>query len=196
MLSALSFVFLYIFTLKIWIMEKRYTVVFLIPSFIFIGFGVENLIDFLGKKRLKKKTIGLLLSIIIIAVTLPDNLKEHRKDKLPYKEIGEFIAAEEQVENVAIASSSVWISFYTHRHVSNLVCPAPVVDYGELTKKQYPDLIAFLKTKQIDYFVWEEDRWKGSPYDFLESVNARDMIKLGQWGANRNRLVLFRVNYQ
>ncbi len=195
-LSALSLVFLYIFTLKIWIMPKRYIVIFLIPSFVFIGFGVENLIDFLGKRGLKKKTIGLLLSIIVLAVTLPENLKENRKDKLPYREIGEYMAAEEQVENVAIASSSVWISFYAHRHADNLVCPAPVVDYGELIKKQYPDLIAFLKSNRIDFFLWEEDRWKGSPYDFLEFVNSRDMIKIGQWGANQDRLVLFRVNYQ
>jgi len=195
-LSVLSFIFLYIFILKVWVMEKRYVAVFLFPSFVFVGFGLLKLIDFLGRKGLGKKATVLILSILIIAVTLPENLKERRKDSLPYREIGEFIAAEEQVENVAIASSasaSLWISFYAHRHVSNLVCPAPVVDYGELIKKQYPDLIAFLKTKQIDYFVWEEDRWKGSPYDFLELVNARDMIKLGQWEANRGRLVLFRV---
>jgi 4-amino-4-deoxy-L-arabinose transferase-like glycosyltransferase len=196
LLSVLSFVFLYIFVLKVWVMEKRYTAVFLFPSFIFVGFGLLKLIDFLERKGLGKKATVLILSILIIASTLPENLKDHRKDKLPFREIGEYIAAEGQVEKAAIASSSALISFYTHRHVDNLICPAPVVDYEELIKKQYPDLITFLKANRIDYFVWEEDRWKGSSYDFLESVNVREMSKLGKWGVNRNGLVLFRVNYQ
>lgn len=192
-LSIFIFIFLYIFILKTWVMEKRYVASLIFPSFIFIGFGLQTIIDFLRVKGFKEKLLIPILCILTIAVTLPLNLKPIRKDKLHIREIGELIAIENPNENIQVATSDVRVIFYANMSRNDLMCPAPVIDYKGLTHKKYPEMITLLREKNIKYFLWEEDKWKFASYDFMKEVNTRDMVEVGRWEIDQNRLVLFKI---
>ncbi len=192
-LSILSFIFLYFWLLKTWILEKRYIAVFIFPSFIMVGLGIQSIVDYLKKKGWKEKPLLLALSILIIAITIPDNLEPKRKEKLAYKEIGEHIARENKNETVHIATSEGRIIFYANQYSKELICPRPLVNYDDLMHRKYSALVSLMREKKIQYLVWEETKRNKSSNDFLKESDNQDMVEIGIWSKKQNKLVLFKI---
>jgi len=194
--TVLASIFVYLFLVATWFIERRYIAVVMFPAFFFIGLGVEKLIESMKSKRMKEGLIIPGLCILTILITLPENLESERKDIAAIKEIGDKISLEAGGRGARIATSEARIITYANISSSELICPIPVIEYNGLAQIPYPDLIALLKEKGVEYFIWEEAKWKKSPYDFLKSVKAQDMIEKGQWEIKGEEIVLFQYNYQ
>ena len=192
-LSLLSLIALYFFYVKIRVLSPRYTVFFILPSFIFICFGIEKIMFFLTKRGLQEKAVFLLICLYVMTSVLvtPSTLIPRTTDKVVYKMAGEYIATLEGNSNTVIMSPDSRIMFYANLHSPVIECGNQLVRYDSLLALRYDDLVSALKGNRINYFVWEAKAWKNAGYAFPQAVQAKDFRELKRW--EEEQLILYRV---
>ncbi len=196
LIAASALVLLYMHVLQTWMMFDRFLAIFIIPSFIFVGFGLEKIIHFLGSRFNLRAHIALpIICLLILAFALPKNLKPREADKIVFKEIGELIAMREgSAHKTTVASSIAWISFYANLKYKGALCPAEYTDLERLAGDSYEKFVRNLKQDGIRYFLWEERRWPQERFDFIKTKNPEDFMKLGEWRhPDTGSLILFKV---
>jgi len=194
-----ALILLYMHVLQTWMMFNRFFAIFIFPSFIFVGFGLEKIIHFFRSRfHLKESVILFVLCLLILACSLPKNLQSRESDKLIFKEIGELIAyREENNREIPVVTSSHsirWISFYANLNYLGAPCPEKNNDLENIIGKSYEEFVQNLKRRGIRYFLWEEKHWPRYRFDFINRKNLKDFLKLGEWKhLDTGRLILFRV---
>ncbi|MFP4087378.1 MAG: ArnT family glycosyltransferase [Desulfobacteraceae bacterium] len=199
-ISVLSaFFLLYLHIMQTWMMFDRFWAVFLVPAFVFLGFGLQKTVSWLlFTCRLKKWTALSLVCFLILAITLPKNLQPQEADKGIYKEMGEMIAQREgNDEIIPIAKSRHtpnWTPFYANLHYKGAPCPLGSPDLASLTEKGYDTFIKTLKQNDFRYLLWEEEFWPRNAFDFSTEKNEEDFIKLREWRhPDAGRIILYRI---
>ena len=199
LLAPAAFLLLYCYLFVYWLMENRWLSIALFPSFIFLGFGLERLISLLQSKFTMKRGVALLLiCLLILAFGLPKNLKPREEDKIIFKTVGETIAALEgnakRIEILTVGGSQRWIWFYANLYFPCAPCPDDNDKYKQMIGNDYNQFLKFLKSKGIQYLVWEEKNWPAGRFDFLASPYERDFIPLGSWHhRDSGKIILFKV---
>jgi len=198
-IAVSALLLLYMHVLQTWMMFDRFFAIFILPSFIFVGFGLEKIVLFFRSRlHLKKSMVLSILCLLILICALPKSLKPREADKLVFKEIGELIADREGNDKeikVATSTHSIrWISFYANLKYKGAPCPQKNHDLENIIGKSYKEFVQNLKTRKIRYFLWEEKHWPGHRFDFMDRCNPKDFIKLGHWNhPDTGRLILFKV---
>lgn len=193
------FLLLYCYLFVYWQMENRWFSIALFPSFIFLGLGLERLISLLQSKFTMKRGMALLLiCLLILAFGLPKNLKPRGEDKTIFKTLGEIIAGLEgntkRIEILTVGGSQRWVWFYANLHFPGAPCPDEYVEYKQLIGNDYGQFLKFVKSRGIQYLVWEEKDWPAGRFDFLASPYERDFIPLGSWHhRDSGKITLFKV---
>jgi hypothetical protein len=192
-------VFLYLIILGFWILEYRWLALIIIPSFPFLGFGIERILRFLQAKwRLRESLALVLLCLFILVSALPKNLQPRREDKLVFKEIGGFIAQKENSPKEIIISTSratqQWISFYANLNTTK----APCTKYSDICwdyfASDYVHLVKQLRKKSVQYFIWVERHWPVDQFDFLSAPYRQDFKQLGVWRhVDTGRMILYEL---
>lgn len=199
MLSSIALVFLYIHILQSWTMHTRFMALFLLPSFIFVGFGLEWSLQFLKKRtRKKSQTAYVVVFLFILAFGLGKNLKAREADKIVFKKIGEQIASTEANEHVIQIASSLhtirWISFYANLKYPGAPCPQENYDLKGMALDGYRAFVERLKSDGIKYFLWEERHWPRECFDFFEQAGPNTFMEQGQWNhPDTGKMILFKV---
>jgi 4-amino-4-deoxy-L-arabinose transferase-like glycosyltransferase len=199
LLSVSALILLYLHVIQTWVIGNRFIVFFILPSIVFLGFGVKNIIHFFQSRfRLKGSLALLLVCLVVLGFALPKNLKAREEDKLVFKEIGELIAEREGNTQVISIASSLhilrWISFYANLHYPGAPCPQPYSDFKIIIGDRYEYFVNNLKERGFNYFLWEEKHWPVEAFDFLGEINSRDFVGLGSWDhPDTGRLVLFQI---
>ncbi len=193
-----ALILLYIHVLQTWMMFDRFFAIFIFPSFIFVGFGLEKIIHFFRSRFHLKESIALsILCLLILICALPKNLKPREADKLVFKRIGELIAEREgnsQVIAITAPHSIRWISFYANVKYKGAPCPERNHDIENIIGKNYGEFVQNLKRRGIRYFLWEEKYWPRYRFDFINRKNLKDFLSLGHWRhPDTGKLILFRV---
>ncbi len=178
-----------------WAVQSRHTALLLIPSLVFMGFGVVRISDFLAARlKWRASIVHVALFIAIILVVLPFNLISGRGgNKFVWREIGRFIAAHEgNRKAVSVAGSFKRINlvhFYANEDFPG--APCFFQDSWLKDKALTPGL---LRHKGFDYYLWDEE---SSSRDFLKKIEKEspaNFVELGQWTSpKKGRIVLFRV---
>ena len=198
-LAISALILLYMHTLHTWMMFNRFFAIFIFPSFIFVGFGLEKIIVFLRSRfNLKESVILFVLCLLILACSLPKNLQSREADKIVFKEIGELIADRDgnnkEIQIVTSLHSIRWISFYANLNYEGAPYPQKNDDLDNIIGKNYSEFVQNLKIRGIRYFLWEEKHWPRYRFDFMNRKNPKDFIKLGEWKhPDTGRLILFSV---
>jgi len=193
---------LYSYALRYWFMENRYIVLIILPSFLFLGFGVERILSFLQRRLgLKEFSAVFLAALLIVLLAVPKQLVPHEKDKAVFKEIGTFIAREEgsetRIEILALGVSMRWVSLYANLNTSALVCSDQDMLDGltrqELVGDSYADFMKTVDARRVRYVVWEERHWPTREYDLLKAYDSQDFRIAGEWfHKDAGRIVLFK----
>jgi 4-amino-4-deoxy-L-arabinose transferase-like glycosyltransferase len=191
-------ILLYIHVLQTWTMEARFFAVIVLPSAVFLGFGLENIIHFLtGRFNLRPLVSISLICLLILTFGLTKDLKPREEDKLVFKEIGEFIDKREdngQAISVATFSPPGLVSFYANLKYPGAPSPEIYADFRQLAATRYDRFVHNLKTNHIKYFLWEERNWPREAFNFLKDRDSKDFLELGRWShPDTGKLVLFRV---
>ncbi len=199
LLVPAAFLLLYCSLFVYWQMENRWLSLALLPSFIFLGVGLERLISLLQSKfTMQRGVVLLLVCLLILAFGLPKNLKPRGEDKIIFKTVGEAIAGLEgnakKIEILTIGGSQRWVWFYANLHFPGAPCPDDYDKYKQLIGNDYGQFLKFVKSRGIQYLVWEEKNWPTGRFDFLASPYERDFIPLGSWHhRDSGKIILFKV---
>ena len=194
-----ALVVLYVFILGRQTMPTRYLALFVLPSFIFIGFGLEKILFFLRSRFNLTESVTLsILCLLILACSLPKNLKPRETDKLVFKEIGELIADREGNDReilVATSKQSIrWISFYANLNYKGAPRPKQNYDLEKLIGKNYETFVKNIRKRGISYFLWEEKHWPKASASYIRKENSKDFVKIGTWShPDTGKLILFKV---
>jgi len=186
-----ALIILYIFILGFQTMSTRYLMLFLLASFVFIGFGLEKIISFFRSRfHLRESVAFSLICLLILASALPKNLKPRETDKLVFKEIGQLIAHREgndqEIMVTASQQSNRWISFYSNLNFKGAPCPEKNYDLENIVGKRYEEFVQNLRDRGIRYFLWEEKHWPKESASYIASQNPKDFIKVGTWSHTDN----------
>ena len=193
LLSILAFIILYIFYIGTQVLSSRYTVPLILPLFVFLGTGVENIVTFFQKCKIKKHFILLTLFLCIIALSLPKNLEGRRHDKVIYKKIGTFIAEREGNRKTVVAAPDIRVMFYANVHSEDIQCTTQLPSYYYYQNMNYQKLVSLLKEKKVSYFVWSERVWHNSGYNFVQGANEEHFNKIKAWNSDRGNFILYQV---
>lgn len=196
LLSAGSLLVLYAQTISNWAIITRHAFLFLLPSFVFLGFGIERLVKFLTKRLMTKQILiypAVFMAIFLFA--LPSNLKITRgKDKLAFRQIGEFIAMKQgNDQRIRVGGAFGWVSLvdlYANLNFDGVSC----FRNTSLPKNASRGTIKHSLESNFDYYVWSEK------YDTQETLEAilpscpQKFEKVGQWWSRKvGKMFLFRI---
>jgi hypothetical protein len=194
-----AFFLLYIVVLLIWEMPTRYLGVLMLPSFVFIGFGLEKIVRFLRSRwKLRELVAVSIVCVLILGFSLPKSLNPRETDKRVFKEIGELIAEREGNEREIVVASCLdfvrWISFYANLNYKGAPCPQKNHELEKMTGNDYQSFLRNLKKRKIQYVLWDEKHWPEKGFQFLNSHNPGDFRKVGAWHHfDAGRMILFEV---
>jgi hypothetical protein len=204
-ITVISVAVLYFYCINTWSMENRRLAMVIIPTTIIVGFGAEKLIHWMRQRFGLSDYISVaILCVLVLAFTLPKNIKTQEADKLVFKEIGETIARFEggtgEIELITLGDAGRWIDYYANLHVSGAPCPDKYSGWLEdkgMEGKSYKDFISSMRTKKIRYIIWEENYWPKDNFAFLKSVRPNDLKQLKEWNhRDTGRIILYQVLYQ
>jgi hypothetical protein len=189
----------YIHILTNWQMEQRWVVLIMLPSFVFLGMGLERVVSWLVHHiGISPSTMFVILVLVILAFCLPKDLIPREQDKIVFKNIGEAIAAMEnqngEIETLTLGDSNRWISFYANLHVEGAPYPDKYSDFESFIGQSYNDFLKNIRDRKIKYVIWEEKQWPLGHFDFLAAVRPENLQRLGQWShPDTGRIILFKV---
>jgi len=197
-IAAFALLLLYVHVLQTWMMFNRFIAIFILPSFVLVGFGLERIIHFLRSRFNLNAHVALsIICFLSLAFALPENLEPRETDKLVFKRIGELIAEREgnsQVISIAAPHSIRWVSFYANVKYKGAPCPERNHDIENIIGKNYGEFVQNLKKRGIRYVLWEEKHWPKESSYLINSQNMKDFIKLGAWShPDTGSLILFEV---
>ncbi len=199
LLSITSLILLYFHILKTWVIASRFFALFILPSFVFIGFGLEKIIHLIKSRlKIKETAVFALIFALVLAVSLPKILKPRELDKVVFKRIGELIGEREgngqPIPIVASLDTIRWISFYANLAYPGVVCPQPYHDFTEIVGNDYSQFARNLKKTDTKYFLWEERHWPTNRFDFVRKKDPKRFVVVGRWKhPDTGQMVLFEV---
>jgi len=198
LLSFISIIALYFFYMKIQVLSPRYAVFFILPAYIFICFGIERIVQLGTKKGIRERSIILFICLYIIfaVVVSPDNVLPRKSEKVIYKTAGEYIAKIENNRSTIIMAPDTRIMFYANLNSPVIECGNKLMKYDALIKMNYQDMAHFLKSNNVEYFLWEAKAWEGAGYDFLTAIDPAQFRELMRWDSEHGRLILFKVMHR
>jgi len=198
-LSASALILLYVQVLQTWMMFNRFFALFILPSFILVGFGLERTIGFLQSKFKLREYIAItIVCLLMLACALPKSLNPRETDKLVFKEIGEIISEREgNAQEIKVSTSLPlirWISFYANLGYRGAPCPQKNYDLVDSSHLGYDIFVEKLKGRGIQYILWDERHWPKGILESMSTQGSKDFIKVGTWShPDTGKLILFKV---
>lgn len=192
-LSLLSFLVLYLFYLKMEVISSRYTLLIIFPTFVLIGFGIEQTMSFLKTKGLNERTIIWSICIYIIIFCLPYNLIHKRTEKLIYKDIGSYISRAEDNKKVEVMASDERITFYANLYARDIACANLFGNYEPLIRLGYTELLSQLKEKNFKYFIWDKKSWENAQYNFLTTAKPEHFKEKLSLNTKDNTFIVYEI---
>lgn len=199
LLSVAALILLYFHILQSWVIAARFFALFILPSFIFIGFGLEKIIHLIRSRlKIKETAVFTLICALVLAVSLPKILKPRELDKVVFKRIGELIGEREgngqPIPIVASLNTIRWISFYANLDYPGVACPQPYDDFTRIVGTDYRQFTRNLKKRDTRYFLWEEKRWPAKEFDFVKRKDPKRFFEVGRWShPDTGQMILFEV---
>jgi 4-amino-4-deoxy-L-arabinose transferase-like glycosyltransferase len=191
-----AFVILYVFVMRHWFLENRYVTLFILPSFIFIGFGLERSVSLLRRfLKVKQSAAVVILVCLILASALPAQLKPEDKGKAVFRQIGSKISQlEGGTQGIDIFVAGAYfrtLHLYSNLDRTGLSCP----DDGLCNKDpegSYAGFVNSVDQCKARYVVWQEKYWPAT-FDLLKEYDRGDFAVAGEWSYKETgRIVLLK----
>ena len=181
--------------LDTWAMVSRFMVLFLFPSVVLIGFGLENIIHYLkAKLKWKGSSIVVLLCILILSVGVSKNVKHRDKDKIIFKEVGEFISSREGNRFEILVAGAFRRLLLVHFYANLKYQKAPCFNRDLILQSHDINSLRILQQKGFHYFIWDEKNWSENDLNLIRSMYSNTLAEVRSWNSSRlGKIVLFEV---
>lgn len=196
LLSSSALIVLYCQIMYNWAMSIRFAPLFLFPAFVFMGFAVEKIVNFIQNRyNIRLPAAYVIMCLLILIIAVPKDVRSpDRKERAVFKEIGEFISLEEENgKAISVAGTNKrvrLVHFY-----ANLNYPGAPCHKGHLKlngKKRFNAKL--LEKKKFDYFMWDDKSGSKSEPEFNLRDTEKEIIKLKEWRSSKyGRLILYKV---
>jgi hypothetical protein len=195
-LSIMSLVLLYIQIIYFWHMPSRFLAVFLLPSFIFIGEGIDRFVHMVSSRfKLRANTAYAIICIIILAFFLPKNIRANfSEERLLFKQIGNYIVERENnsrpVSVFGVFKYVRAIHFYANVNFAGAPCFESTSILNHADAKGLEKIL----TQKFDYLVWDEKGWNNTSIETISGDMSLHFYRLQQWHSERwGKIVLYEV---
>ena len=184
---------------RMWVLEYRYTGIFILACPLFLAQGIELILTkVLGLRH--QKGLGLaVLTLFLFAAPVTKAITQKLSSDSIYITIGKAIARHAKdfpAYTVSSAHSIRLVSLY-----SNLQSPIPLCDidsraYSSVVTGNYPELSANLMAKDIRFLLWEENYWPADKEEFLAQLSGdKNFKQIGSWHhVNAGHQILFQFD--
>jgi 4-amino-4-deoxy-L-arabinose transferase-like glycosyltransferase len=177
---------LYLQTLFLWRLTRRYVAMVVIPCSICTGLGTRRILAFFEHKfGLRESAALALLVFLILGFGVPRNLMVREHDKLVFKEIGLFISGREGAgREVRVATSYLspqWVPFYANSLYEGLHCGKRHAYGPDVIRRGTRGLLLHLKRHGARYFLWEQNYWPKDAFDPADTPQDVKLEELGRW---------------
>lgn len=201
LLTAVSFTVVYLLILHTWYVERRYMAAPLFASFIFLGFGLQKLMNWSDNRiKLKPSIITLAAIIFIIGISMFTNLKVREADKAVFKEIGNFLAQKEgharaiRVYVPPHLYQAHWPQFYANLEFKGFACFPLVYDVADITAIGAESHALKLKERGFAYYLLVEHRGPQVKNGHAPKNIDEYYLEVGRWTQQQyGRLILYKV---
>lgn len=194
LLSVSALLVLYAQIIYNWAMTSRFTFLFLLPAFVFSGYGIERISEYIQKKTdWKQPFTYILICVLMISAASAKTLRaSYVKDKEVYEEIGTCIAEREKNSrsvDVAGAFDDIKkIHFYANLNYEGAPC---FDEFCEMDKRNTAGLRK-MRHFGCHYFVWDEKGWKSAMPEKLKDKTK--FIYIREWQTSRHgKMILYEV---
>jgi hypothetical protein len=197
--SGSALILLYIHVFQTWTMFNRFFALFIVPSFVFVGFGLERTIEYIRSRFNLRDSVALItVCLLMVVCALPKSINPRETDKQVFKQIGKIIVAREGNEEVIKVTTSLpiirWISFYSNLDYKGAFCPERNYDIVDSVQEGYETFVGNLKGRGIQYVLWDERHWPKGSLASIEVRGSKDFIKIGSWShPDTGAMILFEV---
>ncbi len=181
MLSVSALCLLYCQIIYNWVMTDRFALLFIFPAFVFIGYGLEKMTAFTQKQLKCSPLIShAIVCFLILALLAPKTLRaNYLKDKLVFREIGEFVSQREGNEKEILVAgffkSVRLIHFY-----ANLKYPgAPCFDADAVLRTDGKGQPLFIRENHPNYFLSDEKN--GGRAAAEQILSGMTFFKIKEW---------------
>jgi 4-amino-4-deoxy-L-arabinose transferase-like glycosyltransferase len=186
-ISLILLVVLYTHVMRSWYVEYRHICLIIISCSVFIGIGIDTLVQFfLNRSHPKRDLVVAILALFIVTLPLPKNLKPRDADKLVFKEIGEFLADREGTHDLipmaTSCSSYRVISFYAHLNYPGAPCPDnKEIACWEYFTDNFDHFMRHVAENHTKYLLWSEKLWPAASGDVFGAPYADHLKELKRW---------------
>ncbi len=199
LLVASSFVALYLSIFQHWVLQSRYVALFILPSIVFAGVGLEAIVSWCGVRlKLKEPLFVFILACVMVFSALPKNIQDQHPGKNVFKEIGEYLVKKEsgnQQEIIVSASIATqrYVSFYANLNYEGAMChEANAQTSWELLTNYDSSFIRQLKERNIKYLLWTEKTWSNNNVNI--NKYRKYLKELSKWKSSfTGQMILFEV---
>jgi len=188
-LSCAALVVLYEQIISTWFMYTRFVGLFLLPSFVFVGYGLNRIADYAAVRlNASKQTICLMLCLVVLVVSLPKSLKQRDESpKSVFKEVGEYVARLEPHKNGVFVKGTMkeiqLVNFYANRDRENAECFLV-----------QPSSKRFAEASDWDYLLLYSE--EGDSMSLRSKQTEMSSVLLKEWRIPKGRhLLLFEVKH-
>lgn len=195
-LSLMSLVLLYIQIIYFWHMPSRFLGVFLLPSFIFIGEGIDQFVRRVSSRfKLRADIAYAIMCMIILAFFMPKNIRANfSEDRLLFNQIGNYIVERENnsrpVSVCGVFKYVRAIHFFANVNFAGAPCFESTSILNHADEKGLKKIL----TQKFDYLVWDEKGWNNTPIETISTDMSRHFSRLQQWHSERwGNIVLYEV---
>jgi len=195
-LSIMSLILLYNQIIYYWHFNSRFLALFLFPSFIFIGSGIERLAAFISSRfQLRQNLEYAIIFTIILALLLPKTLRANfSEEKLVFNEIGNYIAQRENnSRSVSVCGAFKYVNIVNF--YANVNFPgAPCFKSNTILKKTDANELKEALLQNFDYLIWDQHGWNNKDIKNISFDLEKHFFKLREWPSERyGKLILYEV---
>jgi len=168
----------------LWYFEHRFLFIAILPGCVLAAFGIAKINHFAERKFRWKTPVGLVLIFLYIAsFGLGKNIKKRDTDKVIFRQIANYISANEHSPKQAIpvltSDSSLMrlVPFYVNLGVQEGFCPTESVK--EL--RNFDAIVKYAEKHNVKYFLWNERHWSKTEIDIHSDQFHHAFTPQGHW---------------
>jgi 4-amino-4-deoxy-L-arabinose transferase-like glycosyltransferase len=188
-LSCAALGILYAQIISTWFMYTRFVALFLLPSFVFMGYGLNRIVDYAAARlNASKQTICLVLALIVVVVSLPKSIKPRDDSpKSVFKVVGEYVGRLEPHKKAVFVKGTMkeiqLVNFYANRDRENAECYLV-----------QPSSKRFAEASDWDYLLLYSE--EGNSMSSSSMPAELPSVRVKQWPVpKKGQLILFEVKH-
>jgi len=185
-------------TKRTWVLEYRYTGIFILSCPLFMASGIELAMNKISTITRWRKTAYVTFIVLILASPLYKIFHHNNELDSNYISIGNTIAENADkfpVYTLSSPHSIRLVTLYSNLKSSEPTCQVDRRSYDAFIPSPINKLLTRLNKEKIEFILWEQNYWPKADRSFFKLlIKSRHIKKIANWHDNKaGEVVLFKL---